>query len=211
MKLAILLALIPTLALAGKPKEPEPTPVPTSNSASLSNAASNSHSDAAADAAAIAKLQADLRQSQNQAQNQRANADATGGQGVGQVDTSYQSSYDAKALAVSLAAIQAAPNASQKCIRHTRGGGNAAFSLTGGTKYDAECFKLERCLAIADRLAAFGYPAAAARQLVTCGGVTVDPVELVPHPQEVAKAEPKPEGCVTAEHLDRAFRACSSK
>lgn len=95
---------------------------------------------------------------------------------VGQVEVGGdQSVYKARALAVNLPTLVAAPAVAGECLEHTRGVGILGGGVTGSTKLNKDCRSDVKCLAIADRLAAYGFPEAAARQLVTCGGVTLAP------------------------------------
>lgn len=167
LTLVIALALPMGAFATGKPStpKPEPLPVPVSPPSAVADA------NAAADAAAVAQLRAQLAQAQRQLQMQSSEARA---EGVGEVNVGGdETSYRSRALALSLAAIAAAPAVGGDCREHTRGGGNAAFSLTGGTKLLEDCLQRQHCLATADRLAAYGYPGAAARQLEKCGGVSI--------------------------------------
>lgn len=98
----------------------------------------------------------------------------TGGTGNGSVDVGGdQNDYDSKALALSLPGLVAAPAVPGECRLHTRGWGGFSAGATGGTKFDEKCMAHQHCLNLADRLAAWGYLQAAARQLNACEGVAL--------------------------------------
>ncbi len=88
-----------------------------------------------------------------------------------------QNTYRSKALAVSLPGLVAAPAVPGECRIHTRGIGAFSAGVTGGTKLDKPCMDRQHCLNVADRLAAWGYLEAAARQLAACDGVELTPAD----------------------------------
>lgn len=93
----------------------------------------------------------------------------TGGSGVGngRVDVGGDR-LDAKALA--LGHIRAAPAAAviTNCHEHSRGWDVTVGSRTGGIHINEACAKRQHCLAIADRLASWGYLDAAFAQVQKC-------------------------------------------
>jgi hypothetical protein len=103
-----------------------------------------------------------------------------GGSANGVVDVDGdQNTYRSRALAVSLPGLVAAPAVPGECRIHTRGVGAFSAGVTGGTKLDKGCMDRQHCLNLADRLAAWGYVGAAARQLAACDGVTLESTDQV--------------------------------
>lgn len=202
MKLSmILLALIPTLAMAGRPEQPKPEtpPIAVSGAAAKSASLSAAQARAASEAKAAADLQAEL------AQRQSFKGEAVGN---GSVDVGGDvSEYEAKALALGQMRAFAAPAVTDTCLTHSRGWDVTVGGRTGGTQYDKTCMDRKHCLAIADRYAAWGLTQAAVDQLATCSGLVVK-VDAVPKPPA---EKPEAPNCVTAEALDRAFRTCVQK
>jgi hypothetical protein len=203
MKLAILLALIPAIAIAGKPKDPpKPAPVPVSTAVAHSDAASESHATSASGAwsgSTSSALGGDGGNSTAAGGNSRSNS---GGNTMSEV-----SDYEAKALALGQMRAFAAPPVTDTCLTHSRGWDVTVGGRTGGTQYDKECMDRRHCLALADRFASWGMFTEAARQLVTCGGVVAEPPpDPVPaQPTDVATRE------YVREVVDRAFTKAVAK
>lgn len=142
-------------------------------------------------------------------QTQTASADNAGNS----LSTSYSSRDRAYALGLSTTAT-AAPFDPRVCIhKQTRGVDLRPLPVgfTGNNKYDAACIEEERdrahCVALADRLAAWGQIEMAVRQLQDCDGVSGEAViEPIGHVEPVDLS-----GYATKEELNRAFTESVSK
>ena len=116
------------------------------------------------------------------------------------LSTSYNSDYDSRAYALALPGLTAAPAVATECLRHTRGMGGLSIGVTGGTKFDEDCLENVKCIAIADRYAAWGQVALAVEQLATCGGVGATEIA----PTDLSEY-------ATKEELHRVFEATLTK
>lgn len=118
--------------------------------------------------------------------------------------TSYNSAFNSRAYALAVASATAAPAVQGECLIHLRGYNPLpSIGASGRTKYDKDCVRFVRCVALADRFAALGQVALAVRQVQACGGVAGEPVVAVEeheHPQYA-----------TSTQLQRAFEAAQQK
>jgi hypothetical protein len=215
MKIAYLLALIPTLALAtGKPEAPKPQPVAApvaiSGAAALAGAEAN--------AGAISGARSDATGGAANAAGGAGGAggtgsgiaNATGGTGTGSVDVGGDvSDYEARALALGQIRAYAAPAVPGECRVHTRGWDVTVASATGGTKFEAQCVADQKCFRIVEIYVRLGREAAALKQLSVCGGLLEVPVEAAPPPKSDKAVDLS--AYATKEELKRAFEKAVSK
>lgn len=200
MRIAIaLLALIaaPTFA-TNKPKPQEPVKDAPSQSQTQTT---NIDTAARADAAARSSSRSTSASHSNSAsQSSSDNAVAVEGD---------QNTYRSRAIAVSLPGLVAAPPVPGECLEHYAGYGAFSAGKTGYTRLNKACLEDQRCLALADRFALWGYFDAAARQLATCGGVAPgeQSITVTDHAQQDStNFATKDDIAAVNEKLDRMFR-----
>jgi hypothetical protein len=217
MKLAILLALIPAIAIAGKPKDPpKPAPVPVSTAVAHSDAASESHATSASGAwsgSTSSALGGDAT---------AAGGNATGGNST---STSGDSTSTAdNALTLNTTVERSAPSIAQGSlyIGDCGGAANGGGSNSNGAGFLGFAWTPKDCkiLLAAAAFRAIGM-ADASCEMINALSVVKErfkelkqappPCVTKPDPVPAAPRDPDLSKFATKEELDRAFRASVGK
>jgi hypothetical protein len=211
MAAMVLLAMANGMSVALATNSPAPVD-PKAVASAGAGADADASAVAAAKSAAVAGAQAAQKQAAY-ANGGKATSSATSGdsysegssaEAIGTVEGDA-TKVNSWGVALSVPAATAAPAVAGECLVHSRGwqAGWGGAARSGGTKFEAACFKQIQCLQLADRLAAWGqYPMAVA-QLQSCGAV---PGQYVPPPAPVVPQPAAPVDAVSHAELENVIQ-----
>lgn len=178
VSLAVLMAISSVSLATNTPQTQQPVSNSSAGAGATAGAGAEANSGSVSKSGSISAVGDTASKSLSGASN------STTVKSTGEVSVGYQgdvNTYRSRALALSLPGVVAAPAVAGVCLEHLRGGGAASIGVTGRTKLNELCMQREQCLAVADRMFAWGARTDALRQLATCGGIDA---KLDPTPTE---------------------------
>lgn len=191
----VLLALLPAIALAGKPKHEVPDQVGIQLQGQLQGQIANGGKGGNADATAVGigtggdaeATAVGIGGEQSQGQSLNSANTANQSQSANNEGNSLEAGYSfkSKSLALALPGATADNGSTAPCLESKRGVSILGVGWSGRTAINDQCFAYQRCVHMAQLYATMDRVDLAVAQLQSCGGQTA----AQPGPEYVTKEE----------------------